>query len=159
MNFQESVNYLLALGNEVLAMKLGLENIKALLEALGNPQKKYLKIQIAGTNGKGSTCAFLESICLQAGLKVGLNTSPHLVSVTERIRINGKEISEEEFARQVSIIKEISEKLVIERKLKTLPTFFEQVTAAALKSFADAGVDVAILETGLGGRFVRLIKR
>ncbi len=153
MNFEESVKYLLALGNEVLAMKLGLENIRTLLEALGNPHKKYLKVQIAGTNGKGSTCAFLESICLQAGIKVGLNTSPHLISITERVRINGKEISEEEFARQVSIVKKTSEELVEKNKLETLPTFFEQITAVALKSFADAGVEVAILETGLGGRF------
>jgi dihydrofolate synthase / folylpolyglutamate synthase len=153
MNFEESVKYLLSLGNEVLTMKLGLENIRMLLEALGNPHKKYLKVQIAGTNGKGSTCAFLESICLQAGLKVGLNISPHLVSITERIRINGKEISREEFARQVSIIKKTSEELVGKNKLGTLPTFFEQITAVALKSFADAGVEVAILETGLGGRF------
>jgi len=153
MNFQESVKYLMELGNEILTMKLGLENIKTLLEALDNPQKNYLKIQVAGTNGKGSTCAFLESICLQAGLKVGLNTSPHLISITERIRVNGEEISEEEFSKQISLIKTLSEELIKKNRLQTMPTFFEQITAAALKTFADYGVEVAILETGLGGRF------
>ena len=109
MNFSESLRYLLGLGNEVLAMKLGLENIRKLLAALGNPEKNYLKIQVAGTNGKGSTCAFLEAICLSAGVKVGLTTSPHLISITERIKINGREISEDDFARHATIIKETSE--------------------------------------------------
>ncbi|HRH43950.1 MAG TPA: hypothetical protein PKY82_20125, partial [Pyrinomonadaceae bacterium] len=85
MNFAESVKYLYSLGNEVLAMKLGLENPTKLFEALGNPQQKYLKVQVAGTNGKGSTCAFLDSICRSAGIRTGLYTSPHLVSITERI--------------------------------------------------------------------------
>lgn len=153
MNFAESVKYLYSLGNEVLAMKLGLENIKALLQALGSPHEKFFKVQVAGTNGKGSTCAFLEAICLQAGIKTGLNTSPHLVSITERIRINGEEISEEEFARHATQVRAISEELVSSGKLESLPTFFEQVTAIAIKAFAEAGVELAILETGLGGRF------
>src|SRR6185369_11928544 len=97
--FQESVDYLLSLGNEVSAMKLGLENIRRLLAALGDPQNNYLKVQVAGTNGKGSVCAFLNSICLEAGIKTGLYTSPHLVSMTERVQINGEDISEDEFAR------------------------------------------------------------
>lgn len=153
MNFQESVDYLYGLGNEVLAMKLGLENIRRLLSALGNPEKKYLKIQIAGTNGKGSTVAFLESICLQAGIEIGATTSPHLISVTERVRINGKEISESEFAKFATKVRETSEKLVESRELETVPTYFEQVTAIALLAFEDYKVNLAILETGLGGRF------
>lgn len=153
MNFDESIKYLYGLGNEVLAMKLGLENISKLLNALGNPHEKYLKVQIAGTNGKGSVCAFLESICLQAGMNVGMTTSPHLVSITERIKINGKEISEENFARYAAIVRETSEKLVKTGELETVPTFFEQVTAIALFAFAESGVELAILETGLGGRF------
>ncbi len=153
MNFQESVEYLYGLGNEVLAMKLGLENIGKLLKALNSPEKNYLKIQIAGTNGKGSTCAFLESICLQAGISVGMTTSPHLISVTERIKINGEEISEKEFARFATRIREASEKLVETSELETVPTFFEQVTAIALTAFAENKVELAILETGLGGRF------
>jgi dihydrofolate synthase/folylpolyglutamate synthase len=153
MNFSESLRYLLGLGNEVLAMKLGLENIRKLLAALGNPEKNYLKIQIAGTNGKGSTCAFLEAICLSAGVKVGLTTSPHLISITERIKINGREISEGDFARHATIIKETSEKLIEKGELETVPTFFEQITAIALNAFSEAKIELAILETGLGGRF------
>lgn len=153
MNFTESQNYLYGLGNEVLAMKLGLENIRTLLSALGNPEKNYLKIQIAGTNGKGSTVAFLESICVWAGIEVGATVSPHLISVTERVRLNGDEISEKEFARLATKIRETSEKLVENGKLETVPTYFEQVTAIALLAFAEAKVEIAILETGLGGRF------
>ena len=151
-SFQESVDYLLSLGNEVLAMKLGLENIRTLLEALGRPQDTYLKVQVAGTNGKGSVCAFLNSICLTAEIRVGMFTSPHLVSITERVQVNGAEISEDDFARFANRVRESSERLVGEGKLDYIPTFFEQVTAIALLAFADAKVDIAILETGLGGR-------
>ncbi|MBS1795892.1 MAG: bifunctional folylpolyglutamate synthase/dihydrofolate synthase [Acidobacteria bacterium] len=153
MNFRESVKYLYGLGNEVLAMKLGLENIARLLDALGNPQNEYFKVQIAGTNGKGSTVAFLESICLAAGIPTGATTSPHLVSVTERVRIAGRDISAKDFARHATLVRETSEKLVAAGALETVPTFFEQATAIALSAFAEAGVALAILETGLGGRF------
>lgn len=153
MNFQESLKYLYGLGNEVLAMKLGLENIRKVLDALGNPEKNYLKVQVAGTNGKGSTCAFLESICVAAGIEVGMTTSPHLISITERVKINGREISEKDFARHAAQIREISEKLVETGELESVPTFFEQVTAIAFTAFAEAKVELAILETGLGGRF------
>jgi dihydrofolate synthase/folylpolyglutamate synthase len=152
VTFDEAVKYLLSLGNEVLAMKLGLENITRLLAALHHPQNNYFKVQVAGTNGKGSTCAFLESICLAAGISTGLATSPHLVSITERIRINGHEIGEEEFARHATKIRETAESLVADGVLEAVPTYFEQVTAIALYSFAKAGVQLAVLETGLGGR-------
>ncbi|MBL8182794.1 MAG: bifunctional folylpolyglutamate synthase/dihydrofolate synthase, partial [Blastocatellia bacterium] len=99
MNFAESQKYLFSLGNEVAAMKLGLENIRKLLAKLGNPHENYLKVQVAGTNGKGSVCAFLDSICREARIKTGLYTSPHLISITERIRIGGVDISEDEFAQ------------------------------------------------------------
>lgn len=153
MDFQQSVDYLLSLGFERSVKKFGLENTTILLDALGNPQNNFLKVQIAGTNGKGSTCAFLESICVQADIDVGVNTSPHLVSVTERIRVNGQRISEKEFARYATRIREVSEKLVEDGKLPGLPTFFEHVTAIAQLVFAEAGIKVAILEVGLGGRF------
>lgn len=153
MNFNESIDYLYNLGYELSVKKFGLENTFALLDALENPEKSYLKIQIAGTNGKGSTCAFLESICVSANIKVGKFTSPHLISITERIQIDGSEISEEKFADYATLIKNVSEKLVDEEKLETVPTFFEQVTAIALKFFADQKIEIAILETGLGGRF------
>lgn len=152
MDFAESVKYLYSLGNEVSTMKLGLENIRKLLAALGNPQNNYLKIQVAGTNGKGSVCAFLDAICLSAGIKTGLFTSPHLVSITERIRIGGLEISESEFARLATLIRETAERMVNTGELESRPTFFEQVTAIALTAFAEAKVELAILETGLGGR-------
>ena len=81
MNFEEAEAYLYSLGNEVETMKLGLENITALLAALGDPQTNYKKVQVAGTNGKGSVCAFLDSICGEAGIRRGLYTSPHLISI------------------------------------------------------------------------------
>jgi dihydrofolate synthase / folylpolyglutamate synthase len=146
MNFDESVSYLLSLGNEVTAMKLGLENPRKLLQTLGNPHEKYLKVQVAGTNGKGSTCAFLDSICCQANIKTGLFTSPHLISITERIKISGKEISQEDFAEYATIVREATE------AEKLYATFFEQMTAIALLAFAEFNVELAILETGLGGR-------
>lgn len=152
MNFAESTQYLFSLGNEVSAMKLGLENIRKLLAALGNPQNNYLKVQVAGTNGKGSVCAFLDSICNSAGIKTGTFTSPHLVSITERIRINGRDIREEVFARHAHNVRETAEKLLAAGELEYRPTFFEQITAIALVAFADADADLAILETGLGGR-------
>ncbi|HCA58463.1 MAG TPA: bifunctional folylpolyglutamate synthase/dihydrofolate synthase [Blastocatellia bacterium] len=152
MNFAESQRYLYSLGNEVEAMKLGLENIRMLLAELGNPQDNYLKVQVAGTNGKGSVCAFLDSICGQADIRRGLYTSPHLVSITERIKIDGEDISEDEFARLATTVRTTSERLLAEGKLQYTPTFFEQVTAIALTAFAEAKVELAILETGLGGR-------
>ena len=94
MNFRQAEKYLYSLGNEVAAMKLGLENISAVLAKLEHPESKYLKVQIAGTNGKGSVCAFLDSICREAKIRTGAFTSPHLISITERIRINGEDIGE-----------------------------------------------------------------
>jgi dihydrofolate synthase / folylpolyglutamate synthase len=146
VNFDESVSYLFSLGNEVTAMKLGLENPRKLLQALGNPHEKYLKVQVAGTNGKGSTCAFLDSICRSANIKTGLYTSPHLVSITERIKIEGREISNDKFAEYATIVRNLTE------SEKLYATFFEQMTAIALLAFAENSVEIAILETGMGGR-------
>ena len=152
MNFGEAEEYLFSLGNEVDTMKLGLANITTLLAALGSPQTVYPKVQIAGTNGKGSVCAFLNSICLQAGIKTGMYTSPHLISIRERIKTAGSDISEEDFARLATRIREMAESLVAGRVIDIVPTFFEQVTAIALLAFAESKVELAILETGLGGR-------
>lgn len=152
MNFKESYQYLLSLGNEVSAMKLGLESMTLLLRALGDPQKNYLKVQVAGTNGKGSVCAFVEAMCVAAGLKVGVTTSPHLISVTERVRVNGKPIGETEFADLTTRVRTTAEDLVKLGELETVPTYFEQVTAVALLAFAESEVKLAVLETGLGGR-------
>lgn len=153
MNFQASLEYLYNLGYELSVKKFGLENTFKLLAALDNPEKDFLKVQVAGTNGKGSTCAFLEAICLAAKIKVGLYTSPHLVSVTERIRVNGREISERDFARHAAKVKSVSESLVENGEVAALPTFFEQLTAIALNAFREAEIEIAILETGIGGRF------
>src|SRR5918997_4022358 len=106
MTFDEAVKYLLSLGHETLAVKLGLANVTRLLDPVGSPQASFPAVQIAGTNGKGSTAAFLDAIARAAGLRAGLYTSPHLVSVTERIRIDGREISRETFARQVARVRE-----------------------------------------------------
>ncbi len=150
--FDDALQYLLSLGHETVAIKLGLTNTERLLEALGNPQHLFPAVQIAGTNGKGSTAVMLESICRAASVRTGLYTSPHLVHITERIRINNQEISEEEFARFTTRVREAAQKLLQEGRLETLPTFFEHVTAIALLAFRDANIQLAILETGLGGR-------
>ena len=150
MNFDESVSYLLGLGHETVAIKLGLDNITRLLARLGDPHTTFPSVQIAGTNGKGSTAAMLESVCRAAGLSAGLYTSPHLVSIRERVRVAGREIARDEFARCASLVRAAAEET--ERESGALPTFFEQMTALALVAFREARVPVAILETGLGGR-------
>jgi len=146
MNFEAAVGYLLSLGHETLAIKLGLRNTELLLNALDNPERAFPSVQIAGTNGKGSTAAMLDSICQAAGIKTGLYTSPHLVSITERIKLSGSEITREEFAACATTVKDVCE------QLEARPTFFEQVTASCLLAFRKAQIELAILETGLGGR-------
>ena len=91
MNFAEALSYLLSLGHETLTIKLGLANTETLLAALGNPHQDFPAVQIAGTNGKGSTAVMLDSICREAGIRTGLFTSPHLISITERISIDGEQ--------------------------------------------------------------------
>lgn len=152
MIFNEALSYLLSLGHETLTIKLGLENTETLLAALGKPHCNFPAVQIAGTNGKGSTAVFLDSICRSAGIRSGLFTSPHLVSITERIKIDGQQISSERFAQLTETVKTAADKLVAGGDLTALPTFFEHITAIALLAFAEARVELAILETGLGGR-------
>jgi dihydrofolate synthase/folylpolyglutamate synthase len=152
MDFAQTISYLLSLGHETLTIKLGLENTETLLAALGNPQEQFPAVQIAGTNGKGSTAAFLDSICRASGIRVGLFTSPHLVSITERIQIDGQQISQDQFAHFTHTVKQTAEELVARGKLQMLPTFFEHITAIALLAFCETKVELAILETGLGGR-------
>ena len=151
MQFEETLRYLLSLGVETLTIKLGLRNTELLLSELGSPQKFFPSVQIAGTNGKGSTAVVLDSICRAAGIKTGLYTSPHLISITERIKLDGHEISKERFARYATEVRGAAEKLIADG-LEGLPTFFEQVTAIALLAFRKGRVQLAILETGLGGR-------
>ena len=152
MDFEAAVQYLLSLGHETLTIKLGLRNTELLLNALDNPERAFTSVQIAGTNGKGSTAAMLDSICRAAGIKCGLYTSPHLVSITERISVAGSEITREEFANCVTAVRDVSAQLLNDKQLEALPTFFEQLTVVALLAFRNAGIELAILETGLGGR-------
>src|SRR5207244_3509190 len=142
MNYEAAVRYLLSLGRELAAptqaatAKFDLENIAALSERLGRPDRAYPSAHIAGTNGKGSTAAFLESILRHAGLRTGLNTSPHLEKINERIRINGEEISDASFAETFTRIQAPIEELLATGKLRAHPTYFECVTAMAFESFA-----------------------
>ena len=152
MTFEGAVQYLLSLGHETLTMKLGLRNTELLLKALDNPERAFPSVQIAGTNGKGSTAVMLDSICRAAGIKSGLYTSPHLVSITERIRVSGEAIAREDFAACATTVRNVSEQLLRDKQIEALPTFFEQLTAIALLAFRNAGIELAILETGLGGR-------
>ena len=158
MTYDEAVRYLLSLGRELAAptqaaaAKFNLENISALLERLGRPDRAYPCVHIAGTNGKGSTAAFAEAILRDAGFRTGLNTSPHLERINERIRINGDEVSDEVFAETFTRIHGLIEELLAEGKLRAHPTYFECVTALAFEVFARERVEFAVIEVGLGGR-------
>ncbi len=123
-----------------------------MLERLGRPDRAYPSVHIAGTNGKGSTAAFVESILRAAGFRTGLNTSPHLERINERIRISGEEISDELFAEIFTRIHAVIEELLAEGELKAHPTYFECVTALAFEAFARERVEFAVIEVGLGGR-------
>ncbi|MGA8766950.1 MAG: Mur ligase family protein, partial [Candidatus Acidiferrales bacterium] len=158
MNYAESVRALMALGRELASpqqarvQKFGLANITLLAEALDNPQRKTPCVHIAGTNGKGSTAAMLESILRAAGLRTGLYTSPHLERINERIRINGADISDEDFAAAWTRVHASIESLLASGKLAAHPTYFECITAMAFAAFAESGVAFAVYEVGLGGR-------
>ncbi|MBT5343170.1 bifunctional folylpolyglutamate synthase/dihydrofolate synthase [Candidatus Woesearchaeota archaeon] len=141
---QEVLDYLYGL--KKFGSKLRLEEMEKLVSVLDHPQKKFKSIHIAGTNGKGSTSAFLAQILQEAGYKVGLYTSPHLVNFNERIKINGKDIS----GQKIVELSEIMKRKVEENEIDT--TFFEFTTAMAFQYFADEQVDFAVVEVGLGGR-------
>ncbi|MGB2621257.1 MAG: folylpolyglutamate synthase/dihydrofolate synthase family protein [Candidatus Acidiferrum sp.] len=158
MNYDAAVRYLLSLGRELVAptqaasAKFDLENISILAERLGRPDRAYPSVHIAGTNGKGSTAAFLESILRRAGFRTGLNTSPHLERINERIRVNGEEISDTAFAETFTRIQSLNEELLAAGRLRAHPTYFECVTAMAFEYFARERVDFGVFEVGLGGR-------
>ena len=142
MEIKSALDKLFSLHN--FGVKLGLENIQAFLDRIGNPQDKLKTFHIAGSNGKGSTASFITSILIEAGYKVGLYTSPHFVKFNERIIINGKFIPDEYITKFFSK----HEKYIDENKL----TFFEVTTALAFEYFLSKKVDFAVIETGLGGR-------
>lgn len=152
MTYPDSVRYLYTLGNEIKSVKLGLDSIRALLDALGNPQDTYEIVHVAGTNGKGSTCAMIEAGLRHAGVRTGLYTSPHLVEPTERIRINGEQVTSEQFATAFDRVHEAAERLVAQGLLDAHPTYFETVTAMAFLLFQEAQIDMLVCEVGLGGR-------
>lgn len=152
MSYPDSVRYLYAIGNELKGAKLGLDRIATLLDALGRPHQQGRFVHVAGTNGKGSTCAMIESGLRASGLRTGLFTSPHLVEPTERIRINGEPVSPEQFAAVFERVHQTAERMQAEGALDAHPSYFETVTAMAFLTFADQDVDIAVIEVGLGGR-------
>ena len=144
-----------ALGHELAqtpAHKFDLAHMRVLLQGMDHPERRFPSVLIAGTNGKGSTAATLASILRASGLKTGLYTSPHLVRINERIRVDGKEISDDEFASLHGEVDRVAEKLVERAELPWHPSFFEMMTAIALEHFARERVDLAVLEVGMGGR-------
>ena len=148
MDYPDSVQFLYALGNEIKTAKLGLDRIREVLAALGDPQNSYRSVHVAGTNGKGSTCAMVEAGLRAAGVRTGLFTSPHLIEPVERIQIDGVPVSKEQFNRAFEVVHETAGKL----DLDCHPTYFETVTAMAFWLFRELGVETAVIETGLGGR-------
>jgi dihydrofolate synthase / folylpolyglutamate synthase len=152
VNYPDSVQFLYALGNEVKTAKLGLERIGAVLEALGNPQDRLRIVHVAGTNGKGSTCAMIEAGLRAAGERTGLFTSPHLSEPTERIRIDGQPVSADRFTTAFDRVHSAVEELITAGRIDMHTTYFETVTAMALLLFAEEAVDRVVLEVGLGGR-------
>ncbi len=132
--------------------KFRLEEMRTLVEALGHPERAFRSVLIAGTNGKGSTAATLASILQRAGYRCGLYTSPHLVRVNERVQIDGQPIADDDFARHYFLVDDCARQLVQAGRLPTPPSFFESLTALAFEAFAEAHVDVAVLEVGMGGR-------
>jgi dihydrofolate synthase / folylpolyglutamate synthase len=167
MTYDQAVRSLFSLGKELASprqpalssaqgarvQKFGLENISMLAAALGNLHLAIPCVHIAGTNGKGSTAAMLESILRTAGFRTGLYTSPHLESINERIRIDGESISDEDFAAAWTKVHSTIESLMASGQLAAHPTFFECVTAMAFVAFQSHRVEFAIYEVGLGGRF------
>jgi len=155
MSYETAVARMFALGHELAqtpSHKFDLEHMRVLLQEMDHPERRFHCVLIAGTNGKGSTAATLASILRSSGLKTGLYTSPHLVRMNERIRVNGEEISDDDFAALQGEVDRIAERLVERAELPWHPSFFEMMTAIAFEHFAREKVDLAVLEVGMGGR-------
>jgi dihydrofolate synthase / folylpolyglutamate synthase len=146
MEFEKSLQYLYALQSH--GIKPGLSRTKALLGVLGSPHRSFRVFHVAGTNGKGSTAAMTASMLAKQGYRVGLYTSPHLIDFTERIQVNGAPISHDRVAALTETVRHAAES-----HLREPPTFFEVTTAMAFAHFAEAAVEVGVIEVGLGGRF------
>jgi dihydrofolate synthase / folylpolyglutamate synthase len=155
MSYQDAVSRMYALGHELAQLpsqKFDLAHMRALLGALGNPERRFPGVLIAGTNGKGSTAATLASMLQASGLRVGLYTSPHLVRMNERIRIAGQPISDDDFTLLHDVVDRTAQRLVSEGELPWHPSFFEMLTAMAFAYFAQRKIEIAVLEVGMGGR-------
>jgi dihydrofolate synthase/folylpolyglutamate synthase len=154
MSYESAVERMYALGHELTQLpshKFDLAHMRVLLAGLENPQNHFPAVLIAGTNGKGSTAATLASILRASGLRTGLYTSPHLVHINERIRINGDTISDDDFALLHDLVARVAERCVDEKELPWHPSFFEMLTAMAFEYFSRRKVDIAVLEVGMGG--------
>jgi dihydrofolate synthase/folylpolyglutamate synthase len=149
VGYEEAIGWLFSLRR--FGIKPGLDRVGALLEVLGNPHTRFRSVHITGSSGKGSTAAFLTSILMEAGYRVGTYTSPHLHSFTERMKVDGQPIGEERVARMLSRLRGICEEIEGRPGLGH-PTFFEVTTAMAFQYFAEEGVEVAVVEAGLGGK-------
>jgi dihydrofolate synthase/folylpolyglutamate synthase len=154
MSYETAVASMFALGHELThtSHKFDLAHMRVLLKAMHHPEQAFPSVLIAGTNGKGSTAATLAAILRVSGLKTGLYTSPHLVRINERIRVNQSEISDDDFAALHGEIDRVAEHLVEQRELPWHPSFFEMMTAIAFAHFKRQGVEIAVLEVGMGGR-------
>lgn len=155
MTYEAAVQQLYALGHELASTpphKFDLAYVRELLSGLGNPERRFPSVLIAGTNGKGSTAATLASILRAGRYKTGLYSSPHLISINERIRVNGETIADVEFSEIHGRVELIARDLVRHKKLPWHPSFFEMLTAMAFEYFASVAVDIAVLEVGMGGR-------
>lgn len=151
MNFPQCLRYLEEV--QKLGVKFGLDNVRTVLESLHRPHFHYPSILVAGTNGKGSVCAMITRILSLHGFRVGLFTSPHLVSVQERVRIGDTLISKKAFSHRLTFLKDKIEALIHAKKLQYHPTYFEILSFLAFLSFKREKVDIAVLEVGMGGRF------
>src|SRR5580658_1231392 len=155
MSYETAVAQMYALGHELAqtpSHKFDLAHMRVLLAALGHPENRFPTVLVAGTNGKGSTAATLASILQASGLKTGLYTSPHLVRINERIRLNGEPIGDDDFATLHDVVDRTAERLVTEGDLPWHPSFFEMLTAMAFEYFARIRPDMVVLEVGMGGR-------
>src|SRR6201987_1501217 len=155
MSYQTAVARMYALGHELANMpahKFDLAHMRVLLEGLEHPEKRFPSGLIAGTNGKGSTAATLASILKASGVRTGLYTSPHLIRINERIKINDQEISNDDFALLHDVVDRTAERLILEGELPSHPSFFEMLTALAFEFFSRQHLDIAVLEVGMGGR-------
>ena len=155
MSYETAVASMFALGHELAhtpSHKFDLAHMRVLLRTMNHPERTFPSVLIAGTNGKGSTAATLASILRASGLKTGLYTSPHLMRINERIRVNGQEIGDDTFARLHGDVDRVAEGLVERGELPWHPSFFEMMTAIAFAHFARERVDIAVLEVGMGGR-------